>query len=241
MIIATHPRSLLETLQGMIERTYDMDTRVRDIGRFVVGDMGYPRVLAGSRVVRRVGAGMVDRLPALLVRQEGSLIQATLYYPDWLIRRLEEHPPLGGLTDRNLDAFSWFVEELDHLLFLADRVRQGRPVSLLELEFHANVTKDLVARLFLARGRADGRLRDEDRSWLQSRLYNRYGLGEMDPEIRDRYLDAARYAFLYMKKLESFRLRERLPELRRHHRRTWQEHLRFLNRLPLKGKKKGGE
>ena len=230
MTIDSHPRSLLETLQRMIERTYDMDTRIRDIGGFVVGDRGYRRVTGGRRVVRRVGAGMTDRLPALLVRQEGSRVQATLYYPDWLIRQLEEHPPLGGLTDRNLDAFSWFVEELDHLLFLADRVRQGRPVSLLEMEFHAHVTKDLAARLFLARGRAGGCLNDADRSWLRSRLYHRYGLGEMEPEIRDRYLDAARYAFLYMKKLESFRLRERLPELRRHHRRTWQEHLRSLNR-----------
>ena len=61
----------------------------------------------------------------------------------------------GGLRDdaailalpiNHLMPVGVLVEELDHFLVLAARTRRGVPVSLLELELHANVTKDLVVR-----------------------------------------------------------------------------------------------
>src|SRR6185503_19378594 len=68
------PTSLLESLQGVIERTYDLDTGVRDIGRFVIGDAGYRFLYAGveregrlfQRVepVRSAGTGVLSGEPA---------------------------------------------------------------------------------------------------------------------------------------------------------------------------------
>jgi hypothetical protein len=89
---------------------------------------------------------------------------------------------MQGLGDANVDAFAIFVEELDHFLVIAERARHARPVSLLELELHAGVTKYLLCALFLSRRadvqgepggprRTDRRLADEDRLWLRWHLF----------------------------------------------------------------------
>ena len=46
--------SLLEQLQGVIERTYRMSTGIEDVGRFILGDDGYRRVYGSVRPVERV-------------------------------------------------------------------------------------------------------------------------------------------------------------------------------------------
>src|SRR5438093_13770406 len=103
-------RSLLELLQGLIERTYRMRTGV-EVDRFVIGDRGLMRTAGASGAVRKVGsAGWPEA--ALLVRQERGEVRAALYYPDALIACLERSNPLRGLDDSNVDAFGVFVEEL---------------------------------------------------------------------------------------------------------------------------------
>ena len=37
------PRSLLEQVQGLLERTYAVAGALPDVGRFVIGDVGYRR------------------------------------------------------------------------------------------------------------------------------------------------------------------------------------------------------
>ena len=67
MASPAHPPSLLESLQGLIERTYDIDRTIADIGRFVIGDCGYRLLVARREVVRRVGAATGG--PAVLLRR----------------------------------------------------------------------------------------------------------------------------------------------------------------------------
>ena len=142
--------TLLEVLQTLIERTYRMETGVREIERFVVGDRGFRRLYAAREVVHVVeSAGFADA--QVLVREGGDGVRVNIYYPDALIAALEGRNPLRGLDVSNLDAFAVFVEELDHFLVLAARALEGRAVSLFELELHANVTKYLAARHFLER------------------------------------------------------------------------------------------
>ena len=85
-----------------------------------------------------------------LVRETDEGLRASIYYPDRLIRVLEQHPPQHGLCDANVDAFATLVEELDHFLMIVARARSGRPLTLFELELHANVSKHLVLSRFLA-------------------------------------------------------------------------------------------
>ena len=74
------------------------------------------RRTAPSSPARRRAAGA-----RTLVRETREGLRACIYYPDGMIRRLELFPPQRGLGDENVDAFADLVEELDHLLLLAER------------------------------------------------------------------------------------------------------------------------
>ena len=211
---ATARPSLLESLQGLIERTYRMVTGVREIGRFVIGDEGYRRLYtAGGGAASRApgppppaAAGAAGGGARVLVRDGPTGVAARIYYPDILIQTLETHPPTRGLGEPNVDPFAVFVEELDHFLLIAERTRRGRPVSLLELEMHANVTKYLVCALFLSRSSKaprGGRAAAEDRLWLRWHLFEKAEFNEPDPEVQTRYRDAARYAHRFLDRLDA--------------------------------------
>jgi hypothetical protein len=255
------PRSLLESLQGLIERTYRMDTGVREIGRYVIGDEGYRRfygrrapslrapeesraarsaalVVAGEGAVegreRREDSKGVSAAARVLVHDNPDGLAAHIYFPDRLIRRLEDSPPMRGLCERNVDDFATFVEELDHFLFLAERARQKRHVSLLELELQANVTKYLVCALFLAGGsdrrpRGGAGLDGENRLWLHYHLFEKIEFAEPDPVVRSRYRDALRFARRFIDRLERIpRASDRVARLRAFHAATHQQKIAAL-------------
>ena len=227
------PPSLLQSLQSLLERTYRMKTGIVDIGRFVIGDEGYRLFYGpgGRASVTRVAASAAAGARVLVHDGPGPL-SARIYYPDSLIRSLERCPPSRGLGDENIDPFATFVEELDHLLLIAERGRLRRPVSLLELELHANVTKYLVCALFLAPrrgGRARAPLDPQTRLWLRWHLFEKIAFAEPDPKVSVRYSDASRFARRFLDRLD----REpdassRLARLRAFHAATHQEKLAEL-------------
>lgn len=213
--------TLLEILQSLIERTYRMETGVRDLSAFVVGDRGFERAYRGASIVERVApVGSKTFSDAkVLVRQDQHGVFVSLYLPDRLIADLEAKNPLGGVDERNLDSFAVFVEEVDHFLTVADRARSGRSFSLFELELHAGVTKYLVGLHFLARslGRS---LRGDERAWLRWTLFEKLSPPLGPPDVRARYIDADRLAARYSLRLDRMAGAERLDELRRFHRMT---------------------
>jgi len=249
--------TLLYSLQALLERTYRMETGIGDLAAFVIGDEGY-RVLYGAvrpgpashppesvGAARRgfpglvmedraaaVGSGVAAEGARVLVRESSGSVAARIYYPDALIRRLEQCPPARGLTDANIDAFATFVEELDHFLLLAERVRLRRSVTLLELEMHANVTKYLVCALFRAAGRVDGRkapLPAEDRLWLYWHLFEKITFAEPDPRVQARYRAASRFARRFLGGLdEAPSPAARLERLRLFHDATHEQKLAAL-------------
>jgi len=225
--------SLLERLQGIIERSYAMHTGIREVGKFVVGDAGYRRLYSKADILQRVSSGdAAEPLPRLLLRASGpgaEALRAVIYYPDALVRRLEAHPPTRGLDERNIDDFAAFVEELDHLLCVAQRVREGIPFSLLELELHANVTKYLAAELFLSLTRGVGWMGEAERSWLRYHLFDKRDFVEADSEVRSRYRDAARYGWRFLAGIEGLPAGRRLAALREFHHRTHHQKLAHLN------------
>jgi len=206
--------SLLEAVQGLLERTYAMRSGLPDVGRFLVGDAGFRRFYGnGSELVRKVASTWDGA--RLLVREGPEGLRATIYYPDALVARLEQRPPQHGLSEDNVDAFAALVEELDHLLLVAERASQGRPVTLFELELHANVSKQLVLERFLAgRSRRLGRPR---RLWLRHHLFGKVRFCDEDREVRERYRDAARWAVKLLDSLASRSPRRKLATLRRFH------------------------
>jgi hypothetical protein len=212
-------RSLLETLQAVIERSYGMPSVIRDIGRYVVGDAGLRALYPAEHGAAAGAAGA-----RVLVRDDGATVRAALYYPDALVAHLERFNPQVGIGDVNIDAFSVFVEELDHLLVLASRAAEGRPVSLLQLEHHAGVTKYLVVLHFLGKQTGRRRVSDGLRRWARHHLFERYAEGEG----RGRYHEAAHLARRYVDHLEGFSFARRREELLAFQRRPFSETLRIL-------------
>jgi hypothetical protein len=204
---------LLDSLFGLLRRTYALSAPLLPIGCYVIGDAGlrtlYPKGESGVR--SEAGAGA-----RLLVRDTGAEVRACIYYPDAMIRRLEERPPQRGLDGDNVDAFAVLVEELDHFLVAAERAHAGRGVSLLELEVQANVSKDLVLSRFLSpRGR---RVDPNRRAWLRRQLFHERAYCDDDPTVRGRYDEASRLALRFLGALERLPARLRLETLRRFHR-----------------------
>jgi hypothetical protein len=208
--------SLLEIVQALLERTYRMRTGLGEVGRFVIGDAGYRRLYRNVEIVTSAatstGCGVGART---LVRETSEGIRACIYYPDDVIRCLESHPPLKGLGDANVDAFAALVEELDHLLCIAERARDDRPLTLFELELHANVSKHLVLARFLS---GSGRPLDERRRvWLRYQLFHKGTIWDVDPATRSRYRDAARWALRLLEALPRLDPGGRIEILRRFH------------------------
>lgn len=216
--------SLLDTVHGLLRRTYELRAAPLELTRFVIGDRGYAMLYGGERF------RSIRTLSALgartLVRETPDGIRATVYYPDAMIRQLERHPPQHGLSEANVDAFAVLVEELDHLLVIAERARADRPVTLFELELHANVSKHLVLSRFLA-GSAR-RLDPAKRAWLRHHLFDGVRYSDSDPAVRRRYREAARWAVRLVDELPAVPPRRRLDTLRRFHRTSAAETLGLI-------------
>jgi hypothetical protein len=210
-------------VQGLLERTYGMSTGV-DAASFVIGDLGYRRFFVEVR------SGGPERGARTLVRETDQGVRAAIYLPDGMIERLEAHPPQQGLGESNVDAFAALVEEVDHLLCVAEAARSGRSVSLLELELHADVSKALVLARFLA-GRSARPLDSERRTWLRYHLFHKGEWAGEDEAERARYREAARLALRFLDALESRPLAARLAALREFHSATGPGKRELIERL----------
>lgn len=222
-------RSLLEQVQGALERTYAMLHVIDDVGRFVISDEGYRSLYAGRAETASAGEGG-GAGGKTLVRETDGEVRVCIYYPGPLLRCLERHPPQTGLREANVHAFATLVEELDHLLCIAERAVLARPLTMFELELHANVSKYLVLSRFLA-GRSK-RLGAERRAWLRYQLFFRGAFVEPDPGVRQRYRDAARWALRLLEKMERLRPARALSTLREFHRAGTADKLAMIRRLP---------
>ncbi len=220
--------SLIEQVQRLLERTYDLESGRVDVGAFLIGDDGYRRLYGDGRPARNVGSEQGDG-SRVLVRETERGLRACIYFPDRMIEALERHPPQRGLGDRNVDPFATLVEELDHLLCLADRAARKLPVSMLELEVQANVSKYLVLARFLAGRR--GRLSPRSRTWLRYHLFEKARFVERDPAVRRRYRDARRFAVRFIDGASALDPRRFLALLRRFHQETIDGKLRLIQTL----------
>ena len=211
----SHSPPLVEVLKSLIERTYGIPPLLGDLAPYIVGDEGFRRIYLGAAADEPCAGARV------LVRSSGGQLRASFYCPDSLVRHLERFNPLHGLGDANIREFGILVEEIDHLVTLASRASEERPVSLLELEHHANVTKYLTVVHFL--GRQTGRLRVAAplRQWARHHLFER--LGGDESEAGDRYREAARLAWKYLRGFEALPPQERRREIRDFHRRPFPE------------------
>ncbi len=224
------PVPLLVLVQGLLERTYRMHSGIEDPGRFVIGDRGYRLLYAERRQAAERDVRSARQIGArTLVREVDDGMRACIYYPDRMIRQLERFPPQRGVGEVNVDAFATLVEELDHLLLLAERSRTDRTLTLFEMELHANVSKHLVLTRFLAGRRRH--LGEARRRWLRHHLFDKLRYSEEDPALNRRYRDAARWAVRLIDALPGLERSFRIDTLRRFHRETTQGKIGLIRRV----------
>jgi len=78
--------SLLETVQGLLTRTYALEAPLDEIGRYVIGDAGLAILYSSGTSYVRSHSGGGARL---LVRENAGGLRACIYYPDAMIETLE--------------------------------------------------------------------------------------------------------------------------------------------------------
>ena len=205
--------SLLEELQRKIEKTYAMDTGIKDVSKFIIGDKTYQRLYRDEWIATSINSSNTNA--KVFIRQNTKPLRVSLYYPDWMIEKLEKYDPRFGVYDVNIDEVAVFVEELDHLLLIAQNYKHQKQFSLLGLELHANITKYLVLSYFIANQMALPSLNPVFRDLLKRHLFeeNQF-LGKSTQEIQ-RYVEANRLAWKYINFLEELNKKEYLQEIRK--------------------------
>jgi len=152
----------------------------------------------------------------VVVREDDGFVDIALALDADLLGRVEARPPAEVLTDDALADTLPVIEGLSHLLYLAEAVRRGRPISPLELETQAEVDK-LAVCLFHRRHQAAGRYEE-----LVERLYYRFTLAaDLSPGLRSRYHAANRLALAFAHRLQRDVQAGRWASLRDQLKRFW--------------------
>ena len=152
----------------------------------------------------------------MVVREAEESVDIALALDRSLLVRLEAMATTEVLADEGLADALPAIEGLSHLLYLAEAVRRGRPVSPLELETQAEVDK-LAVCLFHRRHRAAAGF-----DALVERLFYRFTLArDLSPELRARYVTANRLALAFAQRLEEDVRAGRWGRLRSRLKRFW--------------------
>ena len=218
-----HP--LIKELQKKIEKTYALDTGITNIEQYIIGDKGYEEFYANEEIRTVVNSHSGARV---LLRDTGDTLKVSIYYPDALIRELEDNDPRLGIHDENIDLCASFVEELDHFLFIAQHYKSNRPFSLLELELQANVTKYLVLKYFVALQNRSLKLSRFDKEYIRHHLFYKRKFDIEDTSERKRYEDAGKFGMMYTEQIDLLSHEERLRDLRLFSRMTCPSKIRHI-------------
>ncbi len=211
---------LLSKIQGMLERTYDVETAY-DVHDFLTTDKALVNALSHTQA-----ADVPERL---LIVENDDCVDVALYLDESVLGVLERHDPIKSLHDGNLDAFWTVLEGVSHFLFFAWNAGFDREVRLLEMELQAEIDK-FVSAILLAGRQRQNRTPAALHEWLfdKHRFYR-----HLDARELERYQRANRYAGMYCMTLQSRYLDGRLApglmtELRRFYRLSHHRKIRHI-------------
>lgn len=82
-------------------------------------------------------------------REDGDDIDISVILSDKIIESLEQLDPHEVLNNSNLNAFCVVVEEISHFHLILSRKAQGMPLTMVELEWQAEIDKLLFSAVLL--------------------------------------------------------------------------------------------
>jgi hypothetical protein len=211
---------ILEKIQGVIERTYDLESEHR-VSDFVVTCPEFARAFG----LRPDATALQEQV---LVRGDSATVDLAVCLDQQVLTQLRDHDPMALLHDGNLEAFWTALEGVSHFVYLVWNVSRRRQVTQLELELQAEVDKFVTTALLVA-AQQGGRVPTELHSWL-------FDLCRLDESLAqeeaDRYARANRYAGRFCQQLASRYLRSggdsMFPEIRRFYRLSQRGKLRHI-------------
>ena len=205
------PTAVLDRIQGMVQRTYEVDTPYR-AADFVTSNRALLEILG----LAPADEGPVERV---LVAEHDEGMDLSVYLGEHILEHLRDDNPLEALHDGNLESFWTVLEGISHFVYLVWNAGHGKPVTRLELELQAEVDK-FVLTAALASSQNGGTVSSSLHRWL-------FDLAEVDERLgeaeQERYRTANRYAGRYCTSLmrrfvQAGRDRHLLSELRRFYR-----------------------
>lgn len=207
--------SLLRQLQLLTERTYGRWTGV-NFEEFLIGRRRFRdlSLLAAPYCRELSDAGRV-----FLRLRRGRLLLA-IYYDDAMIDVLEKNDPRAGLSERNIEEFIVFVEELNHAIHSSIRFLEGeRAIAgeefIRRIELLARIDTYLTCAFFLAAFNRSRRLEGFDRLWLRHHLFERERFDYPEPLLRERYAEVNSLGGKFVRFLEGLRPEDQVAEMRR--------------------------
>ncbi len=214
--------TLLEEIQGVLERTYA--TTGLKLDSFLVGRQ---RCAALSALAGEHACEMSEAGRTFLRLLDGNLLLA-IYYSSHVVDRLERENPRQALSDRNIRPLIVFIEEITHALHAALRFLEGhrdigREEFSRDLELQGKVDTYLVLQWLIGSLRGSRRVENNERAWLRHHLFETERFDYDDANLAERYREANHLGSVYTRHLDSLQSRERVGEIRGFRRLTYGE------------------
>jgi hypothetical protein len=222
--------SLLVDIQTLTERTYH-PTGV-NFEDFLISRKRFHHL---SQVDQR--ARELPALARVFFRVVGARLYVGLYYSAELIDALEANDPRAGLSEKNITAFRVFIEEINHAVHGALKFMEGQTNIygenfVRDLELQAKIDAYFLLKYFLAYFNESRQLEGMDRLWLR---YHLFECGDADydsPQLASIYREASCLGEKYTRFVDALPPVERLQEIRRFRRLSYEEKVLYIRLLP---------
>ena len=115
------PATVLDGIQGMVQRTYEVDTPYR-AADFVTSNRALLQMLG----LAPADEGPVERV---LVAEHDDGLDLSVYLAEHILQHLSDDNPLEALHDGNLESFWTVLEGISHFVYLVWNAGHGKPVT----------------------------------------------------------------------------------------------------------------
>ncbi|MBD3274838.1 MAG: hypothetical protein GF372_05975 [Candidatus Marinimicrobia bacterium] len=207
--------TLLHQIQEITERTYQELSGIK-LEEFIIGRQRFTRLTD----LARSDVSQLSDIARTFLRVNEDRLYMAIYYSDPMIRVLEKYDPRQGLHEKNIHAFTVFVEELNHAIHAALKFAAGdtdisNEIFIRDLELLAKVDCYNILKFFLAYFNDSRQLEDWDRLWLRHHLFDTGDYSYDSTMIRDRYFETNFLGDKYTRFLDGLKPENRGGEIRR--------------------------
>ncbi len=210
-------KKLSNTIKRIIENNYRIYSGIDNLSDFLIDDETYDLIKSDYNILSEVSSGENAKV---IIFEDGDDFLLGLYFSENFRRNFEsDNPRKKGISGSNIYNFSVLTEEIDHLLMCSYKALNDKPVSLLELELQANISKYLIINTFLAfQQRTYPKVKDETKQAVKGLVFSTAFI-EKKESINSRYKDAALYSREFIEDFEKIESRyDRITRLRKFYR-----------------------